>query len=262
MPQWNKDAYLDAHTQLLSAPITTVNHSLDQDAVRNLWEEDSQVKNKTKSFSYDAISFQLSSSLLLLSRAFSLTKIFWKAPCSRKGTRGWKSGEINLKGSPRTKEMKRVSAFHLRTCPGPRQKRTDANLSKSYQILTLEPRKLRGVEPRRALPARQARKAPAETCGRNRRLCPPRHHHLWLLRGGNAATTTTHWHSLHPPGANFSSFFFNKRKRKENEVTRGGSLKPREAPEQRTGRNALSPPACQSEPACLHPAASEADTRQ
>lgn len=158
--------------------------------------------------------------------------------------------------------MKRVSAFHLRTCPGPRQKRTDANLSKSYQILTLEPRKLRGVEPRRALPARQARKAPAETCGRNRRLCPPRHHHLWLLCGGNAATTTTHWHSLHPPGANFSSFFFNKRKRKENEVTRGGSLKPREAPEQRTGRNALSPPACQSEPACLHPAASEADTRQ
>lgn len=45
-------------------------------------------------------------------------------------------------------------------------------------------------------------------------------------------------------------------------MTRGASLKPREAPELQTGRNALSPPACQREPACLHPAASEPDTRQ
>lgn len=122
-----------------------------------------------------------------------------------------------------TKETKRVRALHLRTCPGPGLKGTDANSPKSYQILTHQPGKLRGVQPGARIgedpAARQARQAPGETGGRGSRPYPQRHHHLCgrLLWGGNAATTTTHWHSNLPRLRNFK----NKRKKERNEKHEG-----------------------------------------
>ena len=161
-----------------------------------------------------------------------------------------------------TKEIKRVSSFPLAELSGSPTEADRRQLAKELPGTdSSAPQAERRAAPARTVESAKPRKTPAETGGRDRRLCPQRHHHLRLRGGGNAATTTTHWLSLHPPVAIF--FFFNKRRKKGNETeSTSGSLKPREAMEQRTGRNTLSPPACKREPACLHPAASEPETRQ
>ena len=105
--------------------------------------EDSQVKTRQKPFLLTL--FHSNSSLPVLS-TFNLTTVFFKAPRIHKGTRHWENGEINRKGSLWW-QIKKISALHLRTCPGPTRKRTGANLPKSYQVLTHQPGNQRRVAP-------------------------------------------------------------------------------------------------------------------
>ena len=144
-----------------------------------MWE-DSQLKNRQKPFLTTL--FHSNSSLPVLS-TFNLTTVFFKAPRIHKGTRHWENGEINRKGCLWW-QIKKISALHLRTCPGPTRKRTGANLPKSYQILTHQ----LGQSERRVAPVltflgKELRAKPGGSRGDKREQrrwpYPQRHYRLW-----------------------------------------------------------------------------------